>query len=72
MAADLVAAIQKVRISSTDDGPGVDEDIDAFLDEPRHRKRIKRASDEVKKELEKEFLKPSTSFSTEWLNKFQE
>jgi len=72
MATDLVAAVQKVHISSQDDGLGSDEYIDAFLDRPRQRKRPRRAPDDVKKELEEKFLRPSTSFSTEWLNNFQQ
>ena len=71
MATDLVAAIQKVHISSQDHCLEGDEPIDAFLNEPHHPKCVKRTLEDVKNELENEFLKPSTSFSTEWLNKFQ-
>lgn len=33
---------------------------------------IKKSSEEIKKELEDEFLKPPTTFSAEWLNKLQQ
>jgi antiviral helicase SKI2 len=72
MAADLLAAVQKVHISSQGEELGSDECIDAILDRPRKQKRPKRAPDDVKKELEEKFLRPSTSFSTKWLNEFQE
>ncbi|MCJ1251775.1 hypothetical protein MMC30_009013 [Trapelia coarctata] len=72
MATDLLGAIQKVHTSSQAESLVGDECIDAFLNEPRHPKQVMQATNDVKKELENEFLKPSTSFSTEWLNKFQE
>lgn len=72
MATDLVAAIQKVHISSQDFDLDGDKCIDDLLNEPHHSKRVKRTPDDVKRELENKFLKPSTSFSIEWLNKFQE
>lgn len=72
MAVDLLAAVQKVHTSSQGEKLGSDECIDSFLDRPRQPKRPRRAPDDVKKELEEHFLRPSTSFSNEWLNKFQE
>ena len=49
-----------------------DEPIDAWLDDVRPRKRSRVGPDQVKRELEQEFLTPSVQFSTEWLNKLQQ
>jgi antiviral helicase SKI2 len=46
--------------------------IDNILDERRPRKRVKPTDEEHCAQLEKEFLTPSTTFSTEWLNKLQQ
>jgi antiviral helicase SKI2 len=52
---------------------GIDDDtwIDNVLDERQARKRPKRSKDQLKRELQDEFLSPSTSFSTYWLNQLQ-
>ena len=63
---DLVRAIANVQLD------GAEGDIDALLDQQRPRKRVKRTKDELKAELEKEFLTPSTSFSAKWLNRLQQ
>jgi hypothetical protein len=46
--------------------------IDSVLDERRPRKRAKPTEDELRKQLEEDFLTPSHAFSTEWLNKLQQ
>ena len=45
--------------------------IDGILDERKPRKRVIPADDELRAQLEEEFLAPSHTFSTEWLNKLQ-
>ena len=45
--------------------------IDSILDERRPRKRVEPTDDELRAQLEEEFLAPSHTFSTEWLNKLQ-
>lgn len=67
MASRLLDAMQGLRLSEENDLM-----IDDVLYEPRPRKRVRKTSSELKDELENEFLKPSTSFSVEWLNKLQQ
>jgi antiviral helicase SKI2 len=69
MVDNLVTALERLCVDSA-----VLEDdwIDHILDEPRPRKRIKQDPEEIKRELEKKYLTPSRSFSTEWLNKLQQ
>lgn len=66
MAADLSAALRGLRLDESD------VNIDDILFEQRPRKKVKQNSAELKSQLEKSFLSPSTSFSTEWLNKLQQ
>jgi antiviral helicase SKI2 len=70
MADDLVGALQKVHLKSTDQAS--DEFIDDILDQCQPRKRIKQDGETLKKELEQKYLTPSPKFSTEWLNKLQQ
>ncbi|KAF2204816.1 antiviral helicase [Delitschia confertaspora ATCC 74209] len=46
--------------------------LDSILDEQRPRIPSRKTKEELKQELEKEFLSPSTSFSTQWLNRLQQ
>lgn len=71
MAEALAESLQKVHISSTA-GSRDDAWIDSILDQQGPRKRVKQDPDDLKKELGRKFLTPSTSFSTEWLNKLQQ
>lgn len=66
MATDLAGALQGLRLDEND------VNIDDILFEQRPRKKVKQNSAELKSDLEKSFLTPSTSFSTEWLNKLQQ
>ena len=72
MSAGLVRALENIHFSSQKQSHGDDECIDVYLTEPGPRKRARKTSEEIKKDLEEEVLKPSTTFSTEWLNKIQE
>ncbi|KAI5778902.1 NUC185 domain-containing protein [Geopyxis carbonaria] len=63
----LVDAMKQVSLAETDP----DQWIDGILEERRPRKRVKPSEDEIRNALEDEFLTPSHSFSTEWLNKLQ-
>lgn len=71
MAEALAKSLQKVHISSTADSRD-DDWIDSILDQQGPRKRVKEDPNDLKKELDRKFLTPSTSFSTEWLNKLQQ
>jgi antiviral helicase SKI2 len=67
--ANLADILQKVKLTAEN----IQDDswIDNVLDDHRPRKRPK-SKEEIKKSLENEFLTPSTSFSTSWLNEFQQ
>lgn len=66
MAEGLVATLDNIHLNTDDDW------IDSILDEQRPPKRIKQNHEELKQELEQKYLTPSTTFSTEWLNKLQQ
>ena len=66
MAADLQAVLDKLNL-----GDDNQQYIDEYLFDHRPRKRAKISDEDLKKQLEEEFLKPSYTFSTEWLNKLQ-
>ncbi|KAG9627380.1 antiviral helicase, partial [Aureobasidium melanogenum] len=64
---DLAPALQKLRLADAPSGG-----IDAILDQQRPRKRTRRSPDHIRSSLEKDFLAPSTSFSTPWLDRLQQ
>ncbi|KUJ09312.1 antiviral helicase [Mollisia scopiformis] len=72
MADSLVDALERVHISASNSDSLPDDWIDSILDSTRPRKRIKQSPDALKASLEQKYLTPSTSFSTEWLNKLQQ
>lgn len=51
------------------DNPGW---VDSIVGEQRPPKRQRKTKDDIKKELEAEFLTPSRSFNTQWLNQLQQ
>jgi len=72
MADSLIGALERVHLeSSTTDGTA-DDWIDHIIEEQRPRKRARQSQEELKRELEQKYLTPSTSFSTEWLNRLQQ
>ncbi|KAI9802911.1 MAG: hypothetical protein M1825_002142 [Sarcosagium campestre] len=46
--------------------------IDDILDEQIPRKRQKRSKEQLKQKLQEDFLTPPTTFSADWLNRFQQ
>ena len=68
MDADFLNAVAGLQVKLADH----EEDVDVLLDELRPRKRKRITSDAIGRDLEDQYLKPSTSFGTAWLNKFQE
>jgi antiviral helicase SKI2 len=72
MANSLVGALERVQLSSSTLESTADDWIDHILDSQRPGKRIKQDEEALKLELEEKYLTPSTSFSTEWLNKLQQ
>ena len=72
MAADLIKAIERVHLHSND--PEIENDGNAShtLQNIRSPQRVRSDPEQIKAQLEKEYLNPSTTFSTEWLNKLQQ
>lgn len=69
MASDLSDAMQRLHV----DGDDVSFDvIDDLLDKKVARAPRKHDADELRAGLEAKYLSPSTTFSTEWLNKLQQ
>lgn len=64
---ELAPALERLRLA--DIAPS---GIDALLDQQRPRKRARRSPDQIRSSLEKDFLAPSTSFSTPWLDRLQQ
>jgi antiviral helicase SKI2 len=66
----LSAGLEKLQLSSSAlDDPGW---IDSIVGEQRPPKRQRKTKDAIKKELEAQFLTPSRSFNTQWLNQLQQ
>jgi antiviral helicase SKI2 len=72
MADSLVESLERVHLDSNSGDDTADDWIDSILDSQRPRKRVKQDPEELKRSLEEKYLTPSTSFSTEWLNKLQQ
>ncbi|KAF2644916.1 antiviral helicase [Massarina eburnea CBS 473.64] len=68
----LAEDLERLRLSC--DGPdGIGPGwSDSLAGEQRPLKRPRKTKDDIKKELEHEFLTPSKSFSTPWLNQLQQ
>ncbi|KAH8732530.1 NUC185 domain-containing protein [Phaeosphaeriaceae sp. PMI808] len=67
---DLAEELDKLRLSSS-----ALEDagwIDSIAGDQRSSKRQRKTKQNIKKELEAEFLTPSRSFNTQWLNQLQQ
>lgn len=67
MADSLASCLDKLTLSSE----RVDS-VDDILDQAKPRKRIRKSPEEVKTQLEKDFLTPSTTFSPAWLDRLQQ
>lgn len=67
MAGSLESAFDRLRLSSDK----IDT-VDDILDQAKPRKRVKKSPEEVKAQLEKDFLTPSTTFSPAWLDRLQQ
>ncbi|EFW17001.1 DEAD/DEAH box RNA helicase, partial [Coccidioides posadasii str. Silveira] len=67
--------MQQVQINAQ--ALDVDAELDAWIDgageatEGKRRKRQPQSAEELKRELEEEFLAPSPRFNTQWLNRLQ-
>lgn len=67
MASSLVEAMQ--RLHTFDEAQN--DDNQHWLFTARPRKKLKLSDEEVKKQLQDDFLVPSNTFDTEWLNMLQ-
>ncbi|KAF6235031.1 hypothetical protein HO173_006658 [Letharia columbiana] len=72
MTSDLWRAVERLRMSANKHDFDRDMCIDGTLLQQRPRKRTKIDTQALKKELEKDFLTPQTSFDVEWLDKLQQ
>ncbi|KKY17275.1 putative rna helicase involved in mrna catabolism [Diplodia seriata] len=68
----LAQAFERVSLAADSAAVKNPDWIDSILEEQRPRKRTRRTKDELKQELEKEFLTPSPAFNTQWLNELQQ
>jgi antiviral helicase SKI2 len=69
MSDTLVSALERLHVDTS----ALEDDwIDNVLDEQRPQKRVKQNPVDLKRELERKYLTPATSFSTEWLNRLQQ
>lgn len=74
----LASELAQLRLSSdaldasSYDARLIEEEKGGLIDSSRWRKKIRSLNDEdLKKELEDEFLTPSPRFSSNWLNRLQ-
>ncbi len=72
MAEDLPAALAKVHIGAKAAADLKDDWINDILNEQRPRKRSKVSKDDLKQQIECDFLTPTTTFSHAWLNRLQQ
>jgi antiviral helicase SKI2 len=66
----LAEQLEQLRVSA--DNVSDPDWIDSLANEQRPPKRQRKTKDDIKKELEAEFLTPSRSFNTRWLNRLQQ
>jgi len=71
----LTSSLERLRLQAENLGSTVIDDLieqeNEAVDSVRSRKRARQSADDLKAELENEFLTPSPRFSPEWLNRLQ-
>jgi antiviral helicase SKI2 len=76
MSEDLCKALERVQLSAD----AIDDlDLDSWIENERSAEdqlrgpwvQTQQTPEELKKDLEKEFLTPSTKFNAQWLNRLQ-
>ncbi|KAI9721090.1 MAG: hypothetical protein M1812_002571 [Candelaria pacifica] len=70
MADDLPALLAKIHVQT--EAKNKDSCIDDILHEQRPLKRSRLSEDQLRQTIERDFLSPTTTFSSEWLNKLQQ
>jgi len=68
----LASTLESLRLHADHVAADDPEWIDSALHKERPRKPHQRSKDELRKEIEREFLTPSTRFDTHWLNRLQQ
>lgn len=68
----LADELDQLRLSYSAGGAKALNWVDSIASEQRPPKRQRKTKDDIKKELEHEFLTPSKSFNTQWLNQLQQ
>jgi antiviral helicase SKI2 len=68
----LPTAIERLHLADIAQASENDAWIDSVLDEHRPLKRKRKTKEQVKADLEKDFLTPPTSLDTQWLNQLQQ
>ena len=68
MASHLSEAMQRLHLDEEEN----DGTIDDILFRQIPRKRRRQDPEELRADLEKQYLSPSTKFSAEWLNRLQQ
>ncbi|KAI9793449.1 MAG: hypothetical protein M1835_007248 [Candelina submexicana] len=72
MAEELPEILAKIYLGAEAANHGRNDWIDDILHEQRPHKRSRLSNDDLRQELEREFLTPTTTFSPAWLNKLQQ
>ena len=68
---NLTTQLEAVRIAAQS-REHADDWIDTVLDQRRPRKKPRKSKDQLKQDLEVEYLTPSPKFDTRWLNRLQQ
>ncbi|KAK8098800.1 uncharacterized protein PG998_012041 [Apiospora kogelbergensis] len=68
---DLADILSELRLSAAESSLD-DANVDDLLHQRRPRKRVKPDPAAIKAQLERDFLTPSATFNTEWLNRLQQ
>lgn len=72
MTSDLLRAVERLRICANERDSDQDGCVDDTRSQQTPRKRTKGDFQALKKELEKDFLTPQTSFDPRWVNRLQQ
>jgi hypothetical protein len=68
---DLITTIENVSLTSREPAGSAKNNGGTLMKPPQVGGRFRPELNDIKKQLEEDFLRPSPSFSAEWLNKLQ-
>jgi antiviral helicase SKI2 len=72
MSEELSEAVGKLQLQEQEKDDSHITNIDGFLDSGRPRKKQRQSLNDLRNQLEQEFLTPSARFSPQWLNRLQQ